>query len=222
MMRHPLAESSSMTSDPAMADLVRRAASLTEPGGRAILALVGAPGSGKSTLTRHLADALGPERVALAPMDGFHLANAELVRLGLRDVKGAIETFDAAGYAALIGRIAAGFGRETVYAPAFDRDLEEPIAGSILIGPDVPLVITEGNYLLVDAGAWAVAARQFRQAWYLDVDDELRRTRLIARHRQFGKTDAEARRWALGPDEANAAMIAATAVRADLRVRLAD
>ena len=90
-------------------------------------------------------------------MDGFHLAQKELVRLGRRDRMGAPDTFDAAGYVALLERVRAA--RETVYAPEFRRPPEEPIAGAIAIPPDVPLIVTEGNYLLVEEGDWGACGR---------------------------------------------------------------
>lgn len=111
-------------------DLVAKAAAMATGGGRRILGIAGPPGAGKSTLAARLADALGPERAVVVPMDGFHLAQAELARLGRADRKGAPDTFDAAGYVSLLRRLRGSDGA-TVYAPAFDRCLEEPIAGSV-------------------------------------------------------------------------------------------
>ncbi|MDP9397619.1 MAG: nucleoside/nucleotide kinase family protein, partial [Actinomycetota bacterium] len=189
------------------------ARALAAGGPRRILGITGAPGSGKSTLAARLVAALAPDAV-LVPMDGFHLANAELVRLGRRDRKGAPDTFDAAGYAALLRRLRpAG---ELVYAPAFDRGLEEAIVGAIPVPADVPLVVTEGNYLLLEEGSWRAVRALLDEVWYLDLDEELRLERLIGRHVAYGKTPAEARAWSLGPDQRNAARIAATRDRADL------
>src|SRR4051794_27584098 len=137
---------------PMIADeFISRAARLLDRGQRVLLGLVGAPGSGKSTCARELADAFAG-RAVVVPMDGFHLSNAELARLGRASRKGAPDTFDASGYVALLRRLRSA--DETVYAPAFHRDLEEAIAGSIAIPPTVPLVITEGNYLLLADGPW--------------------------------------------------------------------
>src|SRR5438067_2220717 len=131
------------------AECIARAMALLASGGRRVLGIAGAPGSGKSTLARAVADSLG-EQAVVVPMDGFHLANAELARLGRAARKGAPDTFDAAGYVALLRRLrSAPVTRETVYAPAFRREIEEPVAGAIAVPPDVPLVITEGNYLLL-------------------------------------------------------------------------
>lgn len=197
--------------------LVARARELAQPGARAILGLVGAPGGGKSTLAAALTDALGDAAV-LIPMDGFHLAQKELVRLGRRDRMGATDTFDAAGYVALLERVRAA--RETVYAPEFRRPPEEPIAGAIAIPPDVPLIVTEGNYLLVEEGDWGRVRPQLEEVWYVDMDEATRLEWLIARHVAFGKTPDEAKAWVLRSDQANAAVVAATRERADVIVRL--
>jgi pantothenate kinase len=124
-------------------------------GQRRILGLVGAPGAGKSTLAEQILEAF-PGRAVVVPMDGFHLANVELERLGRASRKGAEDTFDSAGYVALLNRLRAQRHGETVYAPAFRREIEEPIAGAIPVSPDVPLVITEGNYLLLEHGHWGL------------------------------------------------------------------
>ncbi|MGW7440002.1 nucleoside/nucleotide kinase family protein [Streptomyces sp. NPDC054849] len=196
-------------------ELVGKAAALAARGGRRILGIAGPPGAGKSTLAALLAEALGPERAVVVPMDGFHLARAELARVGRADRKGAPDTFDAAGYVALLGRLRAS-GGGTVYAPAFDRSLEEPIAASIPVPPAVPLVITEGNYLLHDAGQWASVRPLLDEAWYLAPAEDLRVRRLVDRHVQHGKEPACARAWVARSDEANARLIAPGRHRADL------
>ncbi|MCU1432570.1 MAG: pantothenate kinase [Actinotalea sp.] len=204
-------------------------ARLLAAGGRALLGITGPPGAGKSTLAAALVRALAPDAV-LVPMDGFHLAQAELERLGRADRKGAPDTFDAAGFVALLQRLRACGGRgasgggppsrdgrattDVVYAPTFDRRLEEPVAGAVPVAPDVRLVVVEGNYLLHDDGAWAQVGRLLDACWYVDVEDDVRLERLVTRHVAFGKPPAAATAWALGPDEANARLIRATRGRA--------
>jgi pantothenate kinase len=196
--------------------LIARARQLLVSPSRRILGLTGAPGSGKSRLAGELVDALGADAV-LVPMDGFHLADAELKRLGSHDRKGALDTFDAGGYVALLRRL-----RETtepvVYAPTFRRDIEEPIAGSICVPSNVPLVVTEGNYLLSPDGAWSAVRGLLDEVWYLEPDDDDRLDRLVRRHMEFGRDLEAANAWARGTDKRNADGIAATKTLADLIV----
>jgi len=188
---------------------------LVADGRRRILGLVGAPGAGKSTLAQAILEAL-PGCAVVVPMDGFHLANVELARLGRASRKGAEDTFDSAGYAALLERLRAQRDNELIYAPTFRREIEEPIAGAIPVMPDVPLVITEGNYLLLQQGHWKAVRPLLDEAWYVDVDPQLRVQRLIARHVQFGRDEDAAREWVQRTDEVNAALIESTRGHADL------
>jgi pantothenate kinase len=198
--------------------LVRRARRLAAEPGRPVLGIVGAPGAGKSTLAAAVTAAV--DGAVLVPMDGFHLANAELERLGRRDRKGAPDTFDAAGYVATLRRIRTGTD-PVVYAPRFHREVEESYAGEIAVETATTrLVVTEGNYLLLPTGPWGQVAALLDESWYLEPDDELRRRRLAARHEAYGKAPAAARAWALGPDQANAEVVATTRGYADLVVHL--
>ncbi|MEV1292205.1 nucleoside/nucleotide kinase family protein [Pseudonocardia sp. NPDC049635] len=207
-------------------DLVDRAARLVPAGGRALLGIAGAPGAGKTTLAVALVRALTATGVAAVhvPMDGFHLADVELARLGRSDRKGAPDTFDPAGYAALLRRLREAGSRETgpVYAPAFDREIEQPVAGSIPVPPECRLVVSEGNYLLVDTPQWHPVRTGFDEIWFQEADAELRRERLVARHVRFGRTPAAARAWVLRTDEPNARLVDATITRADLVVACTD
>jgi len=183
-------------------------------GGRAVLGICGAPGAGKSTLAARLAEAVGPAAVVV-PMDGFHLHDDELARLGLSDRKGAPETFDVAGYVALLRRLHIETDH-VVYAPEFDRSREESIAGAIAVRPEHRLVVTEGNYLLASTETWPAVRGAIDEVWYCEADDDVRRQRLVARHVQFGKPEPDARRWVENVDEVNARLIAATRASADL------
>jgi len=178
-----------------------------------LLGITGAPAAGKSTLAASLVAALAPDAV-LVPMDGFHLAGAELTRLGRLDRKGAPDTFDAAGYIALLRRLRSR-ADEVVYAPEFRREIEEPIAGAIPVPRGVPLVITEGNYLL----HWPAARELLDEVWFVELDEALRIERLIVRHVAHGRTRAAAAARAFGSDQRNAELITATRSLADLVVR---
>lgn len=199
-------------------DLVARAFALAT-GPRRTLGIAGPPGAGKSSLAARLVVALA-DRAVLVPMDGFHLAERELHRLGRHARKGAIDTFDAGGFVTLMRRLRRP-GPDAIYAPEFRRELEEAVAGAIAVAADVPLVITEGNYLLVPDGPWAELRELLDEVWYLDLDERVRLRRLTDRHVAFGRGPAEAAARARGTDQANAELIATTAGRADLVIRLA-
>jgi pantothenate kinase len=186
---------------------------------RVMLGLAGPPGAGKSTV----ADALHrrhADHSVVVPMDGFHLANTELRRLGREKRKGAPETFDAAGFVGLLERIRRQRADEIVYAPEFRREIEEPVAGAIPVAASTRLIIVEGNYLLLDEGRWGDVARQLDEVWYIDVDPALRIGRLVDRHVHFGRTRAAAEEWVLSNDEHNARLIESTRPRASYVVDL--
>lgn len=201
--------------DAALLDRVR---SWIDTGERHLLGLAGAPGAGKSTLSAALLAAF-PGQCVVVPMDGFHLAQSELERLGRAARKGAPDTFDAAGYVALLRRLrAAG---ETVYAPEYRRDLHNAVAGAIPVPPEVPVVITEGNYLLLDDHGFGPVHGLLDECWFVELDERVRLDRLERRHVATGKSPAAAHEWTRGPDQRNAELVAATAARADRRVRVA-
>jgi len=194
---------------------LKRVQDLLAGGQRKLLGLVGPPGAGKSTLAAALQQTLGSQS-QVVPMDGYHLANVELQRLKRAERKGAPDTFDSAGYADLLQRLRRQRAGEIVYAPEFRRDLEEPIAGAIPIFADTRLVITEGNYLLLEQGPWADVAALLDEVWYVDTEDGLRNDRLVQRHQHFGRSHDAALAWVTATDEPNARLIAATKPRANL------
>jgi pantothenate kinase len=198
-----------------------RAVGLATRGRRAILGITGAPAAGKSTYAEQLVGKLVADghHVALVPMDGYHLAQSVLEELGLADVKGAPHTFDGFGFVALLERLKEA-PDEQIWAPRFDRGLEDSIAASIGIAPEVTLVVTEGNYLLFDEMPWATVRTLLDECWYVEVPEELRHERLEARHRQFGRSAEEAHERTYGTDERNARLIAATAPAADAIIQL--
>ncbi len=185
---------------------------------RRLIGIAGAPGAGKTTYAVWLAARLGGVHV---PMDGFHLADTALDSLGLRSRKGAPETFDAWGYAALLARLRTETDR-TVWAPAFERDLEQPLAGAVGVPAGTEVVVTEGNYLLLDTPAWRAVRAGLDECWWVEGDETVRRARLVARHVRFGKTPQEAEAWVARVDDANAALVQEGRSRADRVVRPED
>lgn len=214
-----------MTAEPLPVDppalaarLINRAAS----GGRVIVGLTGVPGAGKSTLAALLADELNretPGSAVVVPMDGFHLAASVIAVDDRASRRGAPDTFDPDGFAALLARLRAD-EEAVVYAPEYRREIEDPVAGAIAVPQGCPFVITEGNYLLHPDPAWRRVRAQIDEVWFLEAPNEsLRVTRLIERHEHFGKAPEHARRHVFGSDERNAGLVNAHRDRADLLVR---
>lgn len=202
----------------ALDDLVADARELVVAGERRLLGITGAPGSGKSTLAEALVGALGDQAV-LVGLDGFHLSNSELRRLGRLDRKGAPDTFDAAGYVNLLQRLRVR-NDVVVYAPLFDRGIEESLACAVPVADDVPLIVTEGNYLLVDDDAWGATASLLDETWYVEPGEETRLQRLIDRHMRFGRSAEQAYERSHGSDQRNAELIQSTRSRADRILRI--
>ncbi len=201
-----------------IADLIDRAHTLIRPGERHLLGITGSPGTGKSTLTAALLAALG-ESAVLVPMDGFHYANQELERLGRRNRKGAPDTFDVDGYVALLTRLRHQRA-PVIHAPIFNRDLEESIGSAIPVFRETPLVITEGNYLLLDHLGWEDVRPLLDDVWFLDLPVAERTARLLRRRIGHGHPPAESAAWVRTVDTPNAELVETIRHRADLIVRL--
>ena len=186
---------------------------------RILVGITGAPAAGKSTLATSLVEALraeyGPTAAIGVPMDGFHLANAELSRLGLANRKGAPETFDAAGFVHLLRRLRSPHEGEVVYAPSFNRGLNESIGSAIPVAAGVRTVVVEGNYLLLPQPPWSAVRDLLDLTLYLDAPTPTRLGALLRRHRSRGLDRAAAEDWVYRSDEANAALIASTRDLAD-------
>jgi pantothenate kinase len=208
-------------------DLVAPLLAAPEPA-RVIIGIAGAPGAGKSTLAEALAAVFaeeleagsGPDAAVAVPMDGFHLSNVELKRLGLSNRKGALPTFDGAGFVHLLERIRAG--DELVYAPAYSRVVHESIGGVIPVFPHTRLVVVEGNYLFLPEEPWIRGRRLLDLAIYIEVPDDVRVPLLVHRQRSFGLDEETARDWVERSDEANARLIETTKPYADVVLRRPD
>lgn len=197
--------------------LASHAASLIADDSRYILGIAGAPGAGKSTASQAISQKLD-SRCTVVEMDGFHLANRELDRLGRRERKGAPDTFDVGGYAALLHRLRSA--DSIVYAPVFDREIDESIDSATAVEPRTPLIVTEGNYLLLPNGSWPQVRAAIDTVWYLEVPEATRTQRLMKRHSRFGRSSEAAADWVRRVDQPNADMIAAARSRADLIVEI--
>lgn len=201
-------------SDIAPEDLTHVIRSALAGRSRLLVAIVGAPGSGKSTLARELADDLGPIAQVI-PMDGFHRDNDWLNARGLYARKGAPETFDAAGFAALISAIKAG---EATHYPTFDRAADATIPKGGQIDPEAKILLVEGNYLLLDHPDWAPLHALWDMSVLLDVPMNVLRTRLIARWIEHGLREDAAIARAEGNDIPNAHLVASGSIAASHRV----
>jgi pantothenate kinase len=183
---------------------------------RFVLGLTGAPGAGKTTLAAALGATYG---VPVVPMDGFHRPNAELVEMGRLDAKGAPDTFDAEAYAALLRHVQAG---GDVLAPSFRHGEPDPVPDTIRIPAGAGLVVTEGNYLLLDEPRWRAVRRECDEVWHLTTDEAGRTERLVARHVAAGRAPDDARAWVARVDQSNAELIEAAAAAADEVLDLTD
>lgn len=182
--------------------------------GRFIAALAGPPGAGKSTLAEAVVAALGAD-ARVVPMDGFHFDDAILIARGQRDRKGAPETFDVAGYRHLLWRLQ---NEDEVAIPVFDRGLELSRGSADLVTAEHRILVTEGNYLLLDEAPWRDLAAVFDLTVFIDVPEAELDRRLLARWDHYGKTPEAARAWIDGNDMPNIRRVTRGSRRADLVV----
>ena len=196
-----------------------RAKELASGEKRVLIGVIGKPGAGKSTLTSYLINNLELDLTALVPMDGYHLSNKQLQRLNLSDRKGAFNTFDSDGFVSLLRRINLDTDKD-IYYPIFHREIEESYAADGVVLKNTRLVITEGNYLLLEKGGWESVKKELSEVWYVKVNDELRLERLTKRHEMFGKDPESAHKWAHGSDEINAELVQTTVASADVIIEI--
>jgi pantothenate kinase len=200
-----------------MSEIARIAATIFKRAGKAnrfIVAIAGPPGSGKSTLAAGLHDVLPEGSSVVVPMDGFHYDDSVLHSRGLRSRKGAPETFDYAGFAALLKRIRAA--EPDVAIPVFDRSMELSRAGAAIVEAGTKFILVEGNYLLLDEAPWSGLADLVDFSIFVDVPrDELER-RLLQRWRDHGRTDQQGRDWVASNDMPNVDRVLKNRRKADL------
>lgn len=187
---------------------------------RFVVAIAGPPGSGKSTLAERLHGVLPDGASAVVPMDGFHFDDIVLDRRGLRSRKGAPETFDQAGFAALLKRIRAG--EPDIAIPVFDRSVELSRAGADIIGSDAKFILVEGNYLLLDEEPWASLGGLFDFSIFIDVPRGELERRLMERWREHGRSDEDARSWIATNDMPNIERVLARRRKADLVISVTE
>lgn len=173
---------------------------------RVVIGITGKPGAGKSTVTSKLKETIPGERTVILSQDGYHLSNLQLESLGRSNFKGAPDTFDSEGFSKILLRVKSEL-KNNIYFPVFHREIEESISAEGLITEKTNVVLVEGNYLLFETHGWGEVAKHLDEIWYLQVDDDLRLSRLVARHIEFGKNPQVAVAWAHGSDEANARLI---------------
>jgi pantothenate kinase len=210
------------TASAQLIDLARRVIELLPEHGRILVGIAGSPGAGKTTLAVRVAatvnDLLGSAEVAVhLPMDGFHLANTTLDRLDRHDRKGAIDTFDGWGFVALLRRLLVEYDH-TVYAPSFNRNVDEGIAAEIAVLPSARVVVVEGNYLLADTEPWVQIDSLLAESWFCETSEQERLRRLVDRHERHGRSPEAALAWAESVDSTNAELIEATRPRAALTI----
>ena len=193
--------------------------SLDGQSARTIIGIVGKPGAGKSTVVEEIAKRFDSNTVSIIPMDGFHLSNEELISLGRRERKGAPDTFDVEGFTSLIKKVKINYNIDHTF-PIFHREIEASVDNEGIVPKESRVVVIEGNYLFSTDHNWGGIYSLLNHTWFIEIDDEVRIERLIARHVRYGKTPEEAEAWSRGSDETNARFIGLTANRAENRINL--
>ena len=193
---------------------------LQGPNPRSIIGIVGKPGAGKSTVVSEIEKRFDPNQISVIPMDGYHLSNEELISLNRRDRKGAPDTFDTQSFISLITKVKNSPELEHRF-PIFHREIEASKADEGVVESGVKVIVVEGNYLFSEEHNWEGVFPLLDHTWFIEISDEVRIERLIARHIRYGKTPEDAEKWSRGSDEANARFIELTAHRAANIIKLA-
>ena len=180
---------------------------------RSIIGIVGKPGAGKSTVVSEIEKRFDPSQVCVIPMDGYHLSNETLIELGRRDRKGAPDTFATKAFISLISKVKNDHTSEHRF-PIFHREIEASKKDEGIVPIGAKVIVIEGNYLFSEEHNWNGVFPLLDHTWFIEIDNEVRMQRLIARHVKYGKTPEEAEYWSRGSDEANAQYIELTAHRA--------
>ena len=151
---------------------------------RYFIALSGAPGSGKSTVSEKLVSDLNTvgHKTSILQMDAFHYDDQILKEKNLLLKKGAPETFDVMGLLNFINRLEK---ESEVVIPVFDRSLELSRSSAVIISDDIKVVIVEGNYLLLKSHPWRELHKFFNSTIMVNCDEKILEERLIKRWENF-------------------------------------
>lgn len=186
-----------------------------------MIAISGIPGSGKTELASMVTNRINeryrlenPCAVPIAtslPMDGYHLTRAQLAAMSDPEYaaarRGAAFTFDGHKFLQLVKDLREPLTTrvDSIYAPSFDHAVKDPVDDDIPIPATSRVIFFEGNYLSLNKEPWNEAARLMDELWFVDVDFEVARKRLVRRHVKAGiaKDEAEADKRARENDLVN-------------------